>query len=152
MQCRKAIAAKTTKFHVTVIHPTRDRFRHFIDFGSNGFWTLLTDINKFVGHCTSKVSWISPESSNGQLSTALPLPLTLINWSQIDMVLWFIWMEIPGTFVLPQINLARNILNYVDTDIFNRNIARQKKNKTSDKIRGDDAYLNVLFIIMEIGA
>jgi hypothetical protein len=61
-------------------------------------------------------------------------------------------MEIPGTFVLPQINLARNILNYVDTDIFNRNIARQKKNKTSDKIRGDDAYLNVLFIIMEIGA
>jgi hypothetical protein len=27
-----------------------------------------------------------------------------------------------------------------------------KQNKTSDKIRGDDAYLNVLFIIMEIGA
>jgi hypothetical protein len=30
MQCRKAIAAKTTKFHVTVIHATRDRIRHFI--------------------------------------------------------------------------------------------------------------------------
>jgi hypothetical protein len=41
MQCRKAIAAKTTKFHVTVIHPTRDRIRHFIDFGIS---TFLLDI------------------------------------------------------------------------------------------------------------
>lgn len=56
MQHRKAIAAKTTKFHVTVIHATRVRIRHFIDFGYNGFWTLLTDIIKFAGHCTSKVS------------------------------------------------------------------------------------------------